>query len=55
MRTIYPASESNQITSEYYHTVKEMENNNTTNLKVLQVLRQNGGHQYFTYHLITQP
>lgn len=53
MSTIYPATSSNQITKEYYYTVVEMVNNNTTNLRVSQVLRKNGSHEYFTYHLIT--
>lgn len=52
MKNIYPATSSNQITKEYYDTVVEMMNNGTTNLKVNKVLRQNGSHQYFTYHLI---
>ena len=53
MRNIYPATTSNQITKDYYYTVVEMQNNNTTNLRVSKVLRSNGNHKYFTYHLIT--
>lgn len=51
--TTYPASRSNEITKEYYYTVVEMQNNNTTNLRVTKVLRKNGNNEYYTYHLIT--
>lgn len=53
MKDIFPVSTSNQITKEYYYTVLEMQNNNTTNLRVSKVLRKNGTHEYETYHLIT--
>lgn len=53
MRSLYPATTSNQISAGYYFTVVEMMNNNTTNLRVSKVLRQNGSYHYFTYHLLT--
>lgn len=53
MTTIFPISNSNQITKEYYYTVVEMQNNGTTKLKVAKNLKSNGSYHYVTYHLIS--
>ena len=53
MRTIYPMSNSNQITKDYYYTVLEMQNNGTTNLRVSKNFINNGSYHRVTYHLIT--
>lgn len=50
---IFPASSSNQITAEYYFVLVEQINNGACSQKVQRILRKNGNHTYFTYHLIT--
>jgi hypothetical protein len=50
---MFPVSISNQITKEYYFTLVEQINNKTCSLQVAKVLRRNGNHEYFTYHLIS--
>lgn len=49
----FPASTGNQITKEYYHVLVEQINNGTCSQKVSKILRKNGNHEYFTYHLIS--
>lgn len=49
----YPASTSNQISAEYYFCLVGQINNGTCTKKVAKVLRKNGSHIYFTYHLIS--
>ena len=53
MTTIFPISNSNQITKDYYYTVLEMQNNGTTKLRVSKNFRNNGSYTYVTYHLIS--
>lgn len=53
MPTIFPISNSNQITKDYYYTVLEMQNNGTTNLIVSKNFMNNGSYHYVTYHLIS--
>lgn len=49
----FPATNSNQITKEYYfHLVGEI-NRGASSHKVKKVLRKNGSYEYETYHLIT--
>lgn len=50
---IYPSTVSNQITESYYFGLVEQINNGTCSKKVGRVLRKNGSHKYFTYHLIS--
>ena len=52
---IYPASRSNEITKEYYNFLVGEMNRGTTKKKVSRVMRRNGSHVYFTYHLISVP
>jgi hypothetical protein len=49
----FPASTSNQITSEYYFVLAEQINNGTCTKQVAKILKRNGSHTYFTYHLIS--
>lgn len=51
--SIYPARRSNEITKEYYNFLVGQMNRGTTSKKVSRVMRQNGSHIYFTYHLIS--
>ena len=53
MPTIFPISNSNQITKEYYYTVLEMQNNGTTKLRVDKNFKSNGSYKYITYHLVS--
>lgn len=50
---IFPVSRSNQITEEYYMFLVGQINRRTCSKKVCRVLRENGTHKYFTYHLIS--
>ena len=50
---IFPASDSNQITEEYYMVLVGQINNGTCSKKVSQVIHRNGSYIYFTYHLIS--
>lgn len=50
---IYPASQSNAITEEYYNFLVGQVNRGTCSHKVSRVLRRNGTYTYFTYHLIS--
>lgn len=51
----YPASSSNQITRDYYHTVLELMRLNATAHRVARIAHYNGKHCYYTYHLISKP
>lgn len=42
----------NQITSEYYYVLIDQINRGTCNKVVRRVMRTNGSHTYFTYHLL---
>ena len=53
MTTIFPTSNSNQITKEYYYTILEMQNNGTTKLRVSKNFINNGNYHRVTYHLIS--
>lgn len=46
------ASSDNQITKLYYYTLVGQINRGTCSKKVCKILRRNGSHKYFTYHLI---
>lgn len=50
---IFPATRSNQITEEYYMLLVGQINRGACSKKVCRVLRENGTHKYFTYHLIS--
>lgn len=50
---MFPASTSNQITSEYYFALVEQINNGTCSKQVAKIERRNGSHTYYTYHLIS--
>lgn len=47
----HPATVSNQITESYYFALVGQINNGTCSKSVSRVLRKNGSHEYFTYHL----
>lgn len=49
----FAATESNQITESYYHFLIGEINRGTTSKKASRILRQNGSHEYFTYHLVS--
>lgn len=49
----FPAFTSNQITEKYYYVLVDQINNGTCSQKVSKILRKNGNHEYFTYHLIS--
>jgi len=51
---IFPASDSNQITEDYYMVLVGQINNGTCSKKVSQVIHRNGSYIYFTYHLISE-
>ncbi len=51
--SIFPARRSNEITEEYYNFLIGQVNRGTCSHKVSRVLRHNGTHSYFTYHLIS--
>lgn len=49
---MYPATLSNQITEGfYYFLVGEINRGTIRNKTVFKVLRKNGSHEYYTYHL----
>lgn len=50
---IFPATNSNQITEEYYNVLIGQINRGTCSKKVCRVLRSNGSYKYFTYHLVS--
>lgn len=50
---IFSATESNQITESYYYFLIGEINRGTTSKKASRILRQNGSHKYFTYHLVS--
>ena len=49
----FAATGSNQITESYYHFLIGEINRGTTSKKASRILRQNGSHKYFTYHLVS--
>jgi len=46
-------STANQITASYYHCLVGQINRGTCSKVVRAVLRQNGSHSYYTYHLLS--
>jgi len=52
---MFVPSASNQITSGYYFCLIGQINRGTCTKPVVSVLRQNGTHTYFTYHLCGTP
>lgn len=49
----FPATTSNQISSEYYFVLVGQINRGTCTKQVAKILRTNGSYTYFTYHLIS--
>lgn len=52
-QNLFPANGGNQITKDYYMFLVGQINRGTCSKKVCRVLRQNGNHKYFTYHLVS--
>ena len=50
---VYSSSTSNQITEDYYYSLIGQINAGTCSKRVSKILRKNGNHEYFTYHLIS--
>lgn len=50
---MYPATISNQISEEYYLALIGQINKGTCSKQVSKILRYDGSHSYFTYHLIS--
>lgn len=49
--SMFPATRENQISEEYYNGLIGQINRGTCSKRVQRILRRNGSHTYFTYHL----
>lgn len=50
---LFPARLSNQITKEYYFFLIAQINAGTCSKQVSKILKTNGPHHYYTYHLVS--
>lgn len=51
---LFPATRSNEITEGYYFCIVGQISRGTCSKKVQKIMRRNGSHEYFTYHLVSE-